>query len=72
MSLTDRNWTFIRILSVKLDEYQRCLYQVEWQDSVWKGSVSSFNELTLDDALLSGMTNSVRPIGKNENELHIA
>jgi hypothetical protein len=72
MSLSDRDWTFIRILQVKLDEHQRCLYQVEWQDTVWKGSVSSFNELTLDGALLSGITNSVRPISKNENQLRIA
>jgi hypothetical protein len=66
MSLPDRDWTFTRILDVKLDEHQRCLYQVEWQDTVWKESVSSFNELTLDGALLSSMASSVRPIGKNQ------
>jgi hypothetical protein len=61
---------FIRILSAKLDEHQQCMYQVEWQDMVWKGSVSSFNELSLDGSMLQSMASSIRPAG--ENKLRIA
>jgi hypothetical protein len=70
MSPTDREWSFTPILTAKLDEDERCLYQVQLDDCLWAGSASTFNQLTLDGNSLRGMASFVRPMG--ENELRIA